>query len=242
VNCAAVRSLAHAYLDGELDLVHQVEIDQHLRECDACARFYESQRALKTVVATDAMRLTPPPQLQDRVQHAIRRRRSIAPQWIGLAAAAVAIVIVTALLSRGSERNAIGQEVASAHIRSLMAHHLTDVASSDQHTVKPWFTGKLPFSPPVSDFKSEGFPLVGARLDYIDSRPVAALVYQHGQHVINLFEWPSSNANANASEKVETREGYNVLSWSRDRMNYEAVSDLNVAELRQFAQLVRGAR
>ena len=129
-------------------------------------------------------------------------------------------------------------EVLASHVRSLMPGHLSDVLSSDQHTVKPWFAGKLDFSPPVVDLKDQGFPLVGGRLDYVENRPIAALAYLSGQHVINLFVWPSM-ASADTGEAFVGRQGYNALSWTRDHTNFWAVSDLNATELRRFVQLVQ---
>ncbi|MBA3356983.1 MAG: anti-sigma factor [Pyrinomonadaceae bacterium] len=119
-----------------------------------------------------------------------------------------------------------------------MANHLTDVPSSDQHTVKPWFDGKLDFAPPVTDLTAQGFPLVGGRLDYISNRPVAALVYQRRQHFINLFIWLSTN-DSESGNKIMTRQGYNLIRWNQSGMTYWAVSDLNLNELQEFAQAVQ---
>jgi anti-sigma factor RsiW len=249
MNCSEVRSLVHAHLDGELDLVRQVEIDDHLRQCEACQAIYESQRAIRSALRTDGLYFTAPVSLQRKVRAAVRSRaepsrwwsRTFSPQRLSLAGAA-AVVIVAAIagpiVSRRVHNDQIEQEVVSAHIRSLMASHLTDVLSSDQHTVKPWFAGKLDFSPPVVDLKDRGFPLVGGRLDYVENRPIAALAYRSGQHVINLFVWPSTSS-ADVGESFVGRQGYNALSWTRDRTNFWAVSDLNAIELRQFAQLVQ---
>jgi anti-sigma factor RsiW len=132
----------------------------------------------------------------------------------------------------------ITQEIISGHVRSLMADHLTDVASSDQHTVKPWFNGKLDFSPPVKDLSDHGFPLVGGRLDYLENRPVAALVYRHRKHFINLFIWPSAHG-SDIGKKTLASDGYNLIHWEESGMVYWAVSDLNIGELQEFAQLIQ---
>jgi len=160
--------------------------------------------------------------------------------WLGLAAALIfaAIIIfnvVPRLQRPGADQFLVTQLIAS-HVRSLMANHLTDVASSDQHTVKPWLDAKLDFAPPVVDLSSEGFPLVGGRLDYLDNRPVAALIYQRRKHFINLFVWPTG-ADTARSTKAMTREGYQLLHWKDSDFNYWAVSDVNEKELQEFKQL-----
>ena len=249
MNCRDVRNLAHASLDGELDLVRQMEIDDHLRQCDACRTIYESQGALRSALKADGVYFTAPADLERRIR-SIVRTAAAPPRWwsaafslprLTLAAATAAIIIAVIagpLVLRQSHSEQIAHEVVSAHIRSLMASHLTDVPSSDQHTVKPWFAGKLDFSPPVIDLNAEGFPLVGGRLDYMERRPIAALAYRRGQHVINLFVWPS-DSNADVREVSSMRQGYNALSWTRGRTHFWAVSDLNADELRQFAQLIQ---
>src|SRR5947208_11663270 len=157
--------------------------------------------------------------------------------WLALAAAIIlAAIIVSNLLPRlqqpGSDQFLATQLIAS-HVRSLMANHLTDVASSDQHTVKPWLDVKLDFAAPVVDLSGEGFPLIGGRLDYLDNHSVAALVYQSRKHFINLFIWPTTPADSKARETV-TREGYNLLHWTEGDFTYWAVSDVNVSDLQNF--------
>src|SRR5258708_565596 len=135
----------------------------------------------------------------------------------------------------------IGQEVVASHVRSLLADPLTDVASSDRHTVKPWFAGKLDFAPTVVDLSAAGFPLVGGRLDYLEHRPVAALVYSRRKHAINLFIWPSEHATSGGKLQSATTQGYQIVHWKEAGTAYWAISDLNMSELRQFVQLIRDA-
>jgi anti-sigma factor RsiW len=158
----------------------------------------------------------------------------------GLAACvAVAAVVVFRFApgaSRPSQSDLLTQQVLASHVRSLMADHLTDLPSSDQHTVKPWFDGKLDFSPPVKDLSSKGFPLVGGRLDYLQDRPVAALVYQRRKHFINLFIWPSPES---STQRMAMQHGYNIHHWADSGMTFWAVSDLNNSELEEFVRLIR---
>src|SRR5438477_3931000 len=165
--------------------------------------------------------------------------------WLGLAGLGLAAAIIFAAiitlnlvprLQRPGADQFLATQLIASHVRSLMANHLTDVASSDQHTVKPWLDAKLDFAPPVVDLSSEGFPLVGGRLDYLDNRPVAALIYQRREHFINFFVWPAG-ADAARSTKAMTREGYQLLHWKDSDFNYWAVSDVNEKELQEFKQL-----
>ncbi len=159
--------------------------------------------------------------------------------WLALAAAiVVAALIGFSLLPRLRAPNAdqfLATQLIAGHVRSLMANHLTDVASSDQHTVKPWLDTKLDFAPPVVDLSSEGFPLIGGRLDYLNNRPVAALVYGRRKHFINLFVWPAASDEPKAPKTI-TREGYQLLHWADSDFNYWAVSDVNVNDLQTFKQ------
>ena len=163
--------------------------------------------------------------------------------WLALAAAIIlTAVIISSLLPRlkqpGSDQFLATQLIAS-HVRSLMANHLTDVSSSDQHTVKPWLDAKLDFAPAVVDLSGQGFPLIGGRLDYLDNRPVAALVYQRRKHFINLFVWPTAAGDSKKQELV-TRQGYHLLHWIDGDFTYWAVSDVNASDLQNFKQLFEG--
>jgi anti-sigma factor RsiW len=249
VSCEQTRDLLHGYLDGEVDLVKSMEIEKHLRDCHACTQNYKGIRSLQSAIGDNALRFEPPANFERRLRSALRREgepeqrlNSLSWRWILAGASLIAAVIViwalAAIFSRQSTGDVLAQEIVSSHVRSLMADHLTDVPSSDRHTVKPWFDGKLDFSPPVKDLSQQGFSLNGGRLDYIGNRPVAALVYQRRQHSINLFVWPSAEAPA-TGEKASVHQGYNMIRWSNGGMNYWAVSDLNLAELQQFVQLLQ---
>ena len=251
MTCGDLRTFLPGYMDGELDLVRHLEIEDHLRTCDACSQIYQAQLALRSALQSDELYFRAPAGLERKVRMAAEapERKSWlprlqAPGWIGAALAAAAVVVIAFLvppmISRPSQTERIAQDVVSAHVRSLMPGHLTDVPSSENHTVKPWFAGKLDFSPPVVDLGAEGFPLVGGRLDYAAGRPVAALVYRKGKHLINLFAWPSGSAQESA-ETAAVRQGYNLLFWTRGQTNFWAISDMNAAELRRFAGLVRRA-
>jgi anti-sigma factor RsiW len=250
--CQAAQSLIHPYLDGELDLVRSLEIEAHLKDCQACARHHSELRSLHSAISNNALRFEPSAALRKRIGTAIRNegdrtnngsRRSW--RWLIPAVSfpilAIVAVSLFALLTRPSTSDLIAQEIVSSHVRSLMEKHLTDVPSSDQHTVKPWFDGRLDFSPPVKDLAVAEFSLVGGRLDYIGNRPVAALVYQHRQHYLNVFVWPSTGT-SETSGKALVRQGYNLINWTNSGMNYWVISDLNLAELQQFVQLLQNDR
>jgi anti-sigma factor RsiW len=249
VPCEEVRPLVHAYVDGELDVVRSLEIEAHLSGCVACARGEVSLRALRTAFSNRALYHEASAGLERRVRAAVRdaRRaeggRSSALRhysWGGAAAAAVLLVaiIVRGVLPTGPPASDLtAQEVVDDHLRSLTANHLTDVLSSNQHTVKPWFDGRLSFTPPVEDLGADGFPLIGGRLDYLENRPVAAVVYRRHQHIINLFVAPAERA-TDSMPISQAREGYNIVHWTKSGMAYWAVSSVNGAELAQFAQLV----
>jgi anti-sigma factor RsiW len=248
LNCETARTLTHPYIDGELDLTQSLEIEGHLAECAACNHAYQSQQVLRQALSAGPLYYRAPAGLHKRVMTTVRQEnRSTAPRslprsWLGVAAALVLIAVIGWGLTRNqalsTQRDLVADEVLSSSMRSLIAGPLIDIQSSDQHTVKPWFAGKLDFSPSVPDFAGQGFPLAGGRLDYVDNRPVAALVYRHQQHVINLYTWPTPGS-TNPSVQEQKRQGYQLFGWTQDGMTCWAVSDMDAGELRQFVQLMR---
>jgi anti-sigma factor RsiW len=250
VNCQEMQTLFHGYLDGELDLVNSLKVEEHLKDCRSCSQEQANNQTLRAALRGGELYFQPPPSLHKRVLSNVARvsrhsAASVGPRtlhwsWLGAAAVLVAAVVITWGLTRGFVRQPpdvlVAQEVVASHVRSLMPDHLTDVTSSSQHTVKPWFAGKLNFSPPVLNLASEGFPLIGGRLDYLDNQPVAALVYGRQQHKINLFIWPSTSA---AATQTEVRQGYQLVHWTQSGMNYWVVSDMNAAELEVFVLLIQ---
>ena len=247
MNCTEIQALKHAFVDGELDLVRNMEIEQHLKTCGACARASENLQTLRTIIRSSDLHFQAPPALRRRIRSAIgeagpRRGASLFTLWqrlkllIPVAGIAVlALLLIPGILSHSEDRR-LAQEVTSSHVRSFMASHLTDVASSDQHTVKPWFDGKIDFAPPVIQLTDHGFPLVGGRLDYLENRTVAALVYQRQKHFINIFIWPSTH---DAGAKIINQKGYHLVHWSGAGMTCWAVSDLNINELTDFTRLIQ---
>jgi anti-sigma factor RsiW len=253
MNCQECHDLIDAYIDNELDVSAAILVKQHLRDCSHCRLLFESRKALQALLNNPQLQFEVPDSFRGKVQsvlpvapsRAAHRlgRRSVIP-WISVPlalAAALTVVLGLAFLNPGemvnrSRGNVLAQEVISSHIRSLLATHLLDVPSTDQHSVKPWFDGKLKFSPPVQDFAARGFPLIGGRLDYIDGKEVAAIVYQRRKHIINLFIWPSESGRAAAVQSF-AKDGYNVLHWARDGFEFWAVSDVSAQDLRAFADL-----
>jgi anti-sigma factor RsiW len=252
VNCQEAQTLLHAYVDGELEMTGTLEIEQHLQTCPACASAHARLVDLRTALQTQLPYHTPRRQLRLNVQAALRRagrrdsaRRLATPRWLALAACVAVVLfggwtLATVLApTPRPDGDIVVREVVAAHIRSLMVDkHQLDVESSDRHTVKPWFKGKVDFAPTVQDFSQQGFPLVGGRLDYLDNRPVAALVYKRREHPINLFMWPVG-ASADAVPSTIERQGYHLVHWTQAGMNCWAVSDLDVRELQDFARLVQ---
>ncbi|HEV3057774.1 MAG TPA: anti-sigma factor [Vicinamibacterales bacterium] len=238
MTCHEVGRLLDAYVDNELDPGQSAELQQHFASCVACSRRLSDRESLGRLIRSVPYHTAP-----DRLRTAIagtRTRSRFTPRLLAWAASvtiavslggATAVRLVRARQAVDASAT-ITDEVVGSHVRALMADHLFDVRSTDQHTVKPWFLGKLDFSPPVEDLAPIGFPLVGGRLDYVAGRQAAALVYQRRQHTINLFIWPESTGSA--TEDVRSARGFQVRHWNRGGMSFWAVSDLNDTELAQF--------
>ena len=240
MSCDLVERDLDAYLDRELDAESSRTVRDHVRVCAACRGQLAGREALATFVR-GAPYYSAPDRLRAHVLAQSARSGSVHRVLIW-AAAAVLVLSAGAgltLWQPASSRGAvIADEAVNSHVRSLMANHLFDVQSTDLHTVKPWFLGKLDFSPPVVDLASQGFPLVGGRLDYVGGRPVAALVYQRQKHTINVFVFPETTDSSDR-DTVRTVRGFNVRYWVHNGMSFWAVSDLNSAELGEFASAVQ---
>jgi len=250
-----VNSLLTAYVDDELDLATVLRVERHLAACDACRARVEAERAISAGVTQSAVCHRAPDALRQRLSQTIRTQAGRptptaggprswwrSPLTISGIAAGLAAIIGTAFVVLGplASRGQVNQLV-DAHLRSLEAAHLLDVESTDQHTVAPWFAGKVDFAPPVVDLAAEGFPLIGGRLDYLGGRKVAALVYRRNKHVINVLIWPGAAGPA-AAAAAESKQGYNLVRFECEGMTCWAVSDLNEGELRHFADLFRAHR
>ena len=248
--CEALGGRLDVYLDNELDAAASLELQQHLRECEVCAQLHRKKQALRSALRGSDLAFGAPLGLEKRIRLAIGQAGGSGVghawwnrnAWVWLAAAAsitiVFLIVWQSVSGRPGREELLARQVVTSHVRSLMANHLTDVISSDSHTVKPWFTGKLDFSPPVKDLAAQEFPLVGGRLEYID-RPIAALVYRRRQHIINVLIWPATGTGDASSETPVSRQGYNLLHWTKAGMESWAISDLNPAELRQFVHLLQ---
>ncbi len=256
MECSAIRKLLPAAVDAELDVRESSDVDSHLLGCADCRAQFEMQRALRDAVGRNASYFRAPAALEARIRAALPDTRAHASvparrmwQWplaVGVLAGVFAVVSTVGLyVALPSTDERVGDEIVSSHVRSLLGNHAVDIASSDRHTVKPWFNGKLDFSPPVRDLGAEGFPLVGGRLDYIDHHPAAALVYRYAQHTINVFALPAADAKRDGSPRAGSMHGFHTVRWTQDGMAFWAVSDVDPAELRRLVALLRspdGAR
>jgi len=248
MTCDEVRPLLHALLDGELDARHAGEVEAHLAGCARCAAELRQFQELRGAMSGADLRFPAPAALRRRIDAAIPAppraspsRRSLLQGFaFGTALSAVAASGVVLMVVRSDQDQRILGDVVSAHLRSLQADHLTDVPSSDQHTVKPWFNGRIAVAPPVVDLTAQGFTLLGGRLDYIDGKPVAVIVYRRRAHVINLFVAPGAEAERTAPRR-EMLQGFNILRWSEQGLRHIAISDISEDELSEFGAKLAAA-
>jgi len=252
LSCQKTEESIHGYLDGELDLARSLEVEQHMEQCEVCAIAYRNQTALRSAFKDSCLYHSAPARLEKRIRSSLRReaksevgRRSFGWNWLPVGVGLAFVLLMALVIWRampGLRPNGdelLAQGITSDHVRSLQTPgHLTDVLSSDQHTVKPWFDGKVDFAPPVKDFASQGFRLYGGRLEYLNNKTVATLIYQRRLHYINLYIWPAEQGGS-TSEVTTQRQGYNLIHWTSSGMNYWAISDLNNVELHEFASLVQ---
>jgi anti-sigma factor RsiW len=256
MNCAEYELLLHALIDGELDAVHARDVETHVPTCAGCAEKLKTLRAMREAMAGADLKFAASAPLRDRIEAALPSPSAqiIAPRQFfrpsrrsffdGLVtgsalSAAIAATLLVGVF-RSDQNQQVADEVVSAHIRSLQAGHLMDVETSDQHTVKPWFDGRVDVAPPVIDLTAQGFTLLGGRLDYVAGEPVASVVYQRRKHVINLFVAQRLGAK-HAGAINETIQGYNVRHWSKEGLDFWAVSDLAGDELDEFVQKISAA-
>ena len=241
-----LQKTVHGYFDGELDAARAAEFERHLQACGDCQRSLEGMKSLSLRLRSSDLNERASQQLRDRIQKQIGlpSKAPAASPWRWLFAPALALVVVgavfwlaLALVQPHTNSARVTAELIDAHVRSLQPGHLTDVLSTDQHTVKPWFDGKLDFIPPVSDFSDQGFPLEGGRLDVVDGHNVAALVYGRRKHTINLFVWPERGPSV-LSDSSGSRNGYNWLLWKSGDMHLCLVSDVSPEDLRELRALI----
>jgi anti-sigma factor RsiW len=243
MSCTETEILLHALLDGELDAGHAREVEAHAANCPHCAAEMRAYRELQQAMRVAQLRFTAPASLRRRIEKAFpvapqraSSRRSVLRGFVmGTAlSTAMAASLFVAVFRRDQDQRVLG-DIVSAHVRSLQANHLTDVQTSDQHTVKPWFNGKVDIAPPVVDLTAKGFMLLGGRLDYIDGQAVASIVYRRRAHVINLFVIQEAGS-ADHGAKLETMQGFNIQRWRAQGLEFFAISDINAEELREFVE------
>lgn len=225
--------------DGELDAANAALVEAHVARCEGCRDELERLEAMRNLLGRDGLRHIAPESLVNRLAaidelapkaaNENKLQRFLAPGLVGAIAASLATL---ALLPAGTQ-TLIDQELVSSHVRSLQPGHLTDVQTNNQHIVKPWFNGRIDFSPPVPELADQGFPLAGGRLDSINGKTVAAIVYHRRLHTVNLFVWPAKDA----AERSFVKDGFAVTEWSRNGLRFAAVSDVPPTELREFHKL-----
>jgi anti-sigma factor RsiW len=248
MNCEEAGILLHALIDGELDAGNAREIETHIVTCPHCAAQLRDIQELRKAMMPANLGYSAPEDLRSRIEGKLpapaaagsSRRAIVKGLALGATATALAASGLFLMVMRKDEGQRVLDEIVSAHLRSLQGEHLTDVVSSDQHTVKPWFNGRLDASPPVMDLTAQGFTLLGARIDFVDAKPVAAIVYRRRAHIINLFCEPASSPAARAAS-MQSLHGFNVRTWREKGMHIWAVSDISADELSEFGQKFEAA-
>ncbi|CCE04084.1 conserved hypothetical protein [Bradyrhizobium sp. STM 3843] len=245
MTCEEANILIHALADGELDAGHASEVEAHVASCPHCTAELAAIREMTEALARADLGFKAPPQLRRRIEDALPAlpavaappsRRSVLKGFaMGSVVSALAATGLVAIVISKDDQQRIEAEIVSAHLRSLQAGHLTDVLSTDQHTVKPWFNGRLDVAPPVIDLTALGFTLIGGRLDYVDARPIGAVVYRRRQHIINLFVAQTSSTERRTT-RMDTIQGFNIRSWSERGLNFWAISDIGADELNEFGE------
>jgi anti-sigma factor RsiW len=247
MDCEEARESLDAYVDGELEPAHRLEIEKHLADCVLCRDAIERITKNNLAVRMNMPVYKAPPELKSKVRATLRKDDKPEFEWFTehrrLLAYAAALVVVSCVLAStwfalsSNRDHALIAEAISNHYRSLMAAHPVECASSDQHKVRPWFDGKLDYSPPVPDLTQAGYNLVGGRVDILEQRPVAAIVYQHDKRVINLFVWPAKNRKLDLDTQSER--GYQFCGWNNAGLNFFCISEISAADLETFEDEVR---
>ena len=248
MECDRAAGMLSPLVDSAVGPFTRWRVRRHVAGCSDCADKLEELRAMQSAIRTKLTFHRAPPGLAARIGAALPREVAPVPSrpWFRMPAlsfgstglaGALAGVALTLLVVGGQPQRNLMQDVIGSHIRSLQADHLTDVLTSDQHTVKPWLSARLDVSPPVKELKDQGFPLVGGREDYVDGHPAAVVVYRHDKHVVNLFAWASPGRSEEAF-RDESRQGFNIVTWRRGGITYYAVSDVEADQLADFAKLV----
>lgn len=250
MNCDDIQILISAYVDNELDLSKCIEVEKHLNECQSCSAVLRDCINLRSALKNKELYYSAPESLTDKLSSSLRiskkpviwyRKKLFAWNNIALAfSVALIFVLGTLIINNNNTRTSnLDEFILNNHLRSLQYNHLTDVESTDQHTVKPWFDGKLDFSPPVVDLKEDGFPLYGGRIDFIENRPAAVLVYNYKKHIINVFI--ALEGGHPVPSGISELQGYNIINWNNSGMNFWIISDASLDELKIFSHLFKSA-
>ena len=246
MSCDLAKTTIHGYFDGELDAVRSAEFERHLETCVECQYELQKTESLSTAIRQSDLYERASPDLRVKLRKQLGSESGLAPaaesrsrRWFffpafaSLAAAAVALIVAFLVIQPRNHSSQVAAELMDAHVRSLQPGHLTDVQTTNQHIVKPWFNGRIDFAPPVPELADKGFPLIGGRLDSVDGKTVAAIVYKRRLHTVNLYVWPAKDS----SEHALVKDGFAIREWSHNGLRFAAVSDIPSAELQQFEAL-----